>query len=108
MQIQTKHIRASESRLWCGGEKQLIHDPCSQDANGRFGGGGGWVGRHNQAHRSSSRKQREIGTIKEGPLCPTLRMSHLGVWWQAETGSNGRQIKQTILFTAHNDSHPRL
>ena len=97
MQIQAKHIRTGESCLWRCGEKQLVHGPCSQDANGWFGGGGGWVGRHNQAHTRPTGKQGEIGTIEESPLCPTLRMSRLSVWGQGETGSNGRQIKQTVL-----------
>jgi len=55
------------------------------------------VGRHNQAHTRPTGKQGEIGTIEESPLCPTLRMSRLSVWGQGETGSNGRQIKQTVL-----------
>src|SRR5437667_9802932 len=105
MQIQAKHIRAGESCLWCRGEKQLIHGPCSQDANRGVGGGGGWMGRRNQAHTRPTGKQCEIGKIEESPLCPTLRMSRLSVWRQGETGSNGRQIKQTVL-TARVGAHP--
>ena len=107
MEIQSKHIRAGESRLRCGGEKQLVHDPCSQDAKGRFGGGGGRVGCHNQAHPRATRKQCEIGTIEERPLRSTLWMSRLGVWRQSETGSNRRQIKQALLFAPHDNPHPR-
>src|SRR5437016_3972944 len=39
MQIQAKHIRTGESRLWCRSEKQLVHRPISQDADRSLGGG---------------------------------------------------------------------
>ena len=55
------------------------------------------MGRHNQAHMRPTRKQCEIGTIEESPLCPTLWMSRLSVWGQGEAGSDGRQIKQAVL-----------
>src|SRR6266516_5826277 len=107
MQIQIKPIHTGESRLWRCGEKQLIHGPRSKDGNGWFGGGGSWMGRNNQAHTRPARKQREIGTIEEGSLCPTLRVGRLGVWWLGETGRNRRQIEPSVLFAPHDDPQPR-
>src|SRR6266566_3865982 len=107
MQIQIQHICTGESRPWGRGEKQLIHDPCSQNPNGRFGGGGRWMRRHNQAHMRHTGREGEIRTIEEGPLCSTLWVSRVGVWWLRETGSDGWQIKQSVLFATHDDPQPR-
>jgi len=106
MQIQSKHISTGESDQRRGGEKQFIHCLPSQDSNGWFGGGGGWVRRNNQAHTRSCWVQCDVGTIEEGTACSTLRMSRVVIWRQFETGDNGWQIEQAILLATHDDPHP--
>lgn len=106
MQIEIKHICTGESGLWRSGEKQLIHGPLSQDSNGWFGGGGGRMGRNDQANMRPRGVQCDIGTIEEITLCPTLRVGRVVIWGKRETGNNSRQMEQPILFATHNDPKP--
>jgi len=80
MQIQIKHISTGEGRARCGGEKEFIDRLCSQDSDGWFVGGGGWVRRNNQANPRSRGTQCDVRTIEEGPACSTLRMSRVVIW----------------------------
>src|SRR5207302_9866553 len=106
MQILIKHISTGESGKVRGGEKQFIHGLPSQDSDGWFGGGGGWVRRNNQANTRSRWVQGDVGTIEEGTARFTLRMSRVVVWRQLETGGNGWQIERAILLATHNAPHP--
>jgi len=106
MQIQIKHISTGESGKLRGGEKQFIHGLPSQDSNGWFVGGGGWVRRNNQANTGSRWVQCDVGTIEEGTACSTLRMSRVVIWRQFEAGGNGWQIEPAILLATHDDPHP--
>ena len=107
MQILIKHISTGESGKVRGGEKQFIHGLPSQDSDGWFGGGGGWVRRNNQANTGSRWVQCDVGTIEEGTACSTGRMGRVVIWRQFEPGGNGWQIKQALLFAPYDDSHPR-
>src|SRR2546423_15565691 len=97
MQIQIKHISTGESGKLRGGEKQFIHGLPSQDSNGRFAGGGGWVRRNNQAHTRSRWVQCDVGTIEEGTACSTGRMGRVVVWRQLQAGGDGWQKKRALL-----------
>jgi hypothetical protein len=103
MQIQIQHISSSEGGLWCGGEKEFIDRSRTQNPNGRFGSGGGRMRCHDQAHTSLGRGERNIRAIKEGTTCSALRVGCVMIWWQAQTSSHGRQIKQTIVFASHDE-----
>src|SRR5438128_9569781 len=105
MQIQIKHISTGEGILRRGAEKQFIHGLPSQDSNGRFGGGGGWVRRNNQAHTRSRWVQCDVGAIEEGTACSTLRMGRVVIWRQLETGGNRRQMKRAIRSATQHDPY---
>src|SRR6266568_197613 len=107
MQIQIKHISTGEGSLRGGGEKQFIHCLSTQDPNGRFAGGGGWVSRNDQANRRPSRPEGNVRTIEEGAARSTLGMSGRLFWRLLETGGHCRQVEQAIVFTADDDSHSR-
>jgi hypothetical protein len=107
MEIEVQHIATSEGRLRCGGQKQFIHHPITQNPDRRFGGRSRRVGSHNETNTGPFRLESHIRTIEKGTACSTLRMKGLLIWWLLETGLNGRPIKQGVVFVSYNDSHPQ-
>jgi hypothetical protein len=105
MQVELDDIGGAEAEGGQGREKELIDHAITSDAN-RTGSRPGGMRGDDHARAVSLRGYWEFATLKEVPAHPTFRMHELLIGRQGQTCFDRCQIKQSVIFAAHQPGDP--